>query len=69
MTRICKHHNIVDEGATVKEIEERITEILPPERWGHSHQAMINFGREICKARNPHCHLYPEFYLHLEEEA
>ncbi|XJS11631.1 endonuclease III [Aerococcaceae bacterium WGS1372] len=67
VARICKHHKIVDEEATVKEIEERVTEILPPELWGRAHQSMINFGREICKSRNPLCSNYPELYSFIKE--
>lgn len=67
VARICKHHKIVDENASVKEIEDRVTEILPPELWGRAHQSMIHFGREICKARNPQCHQYPELYVNLKE--
>lgn len=67
VTRICKHHRIVEQNATANEIEARVTEILPPELWGHAHQSMINFGREICKPRNPLCHEYPQLYPHLEK--
>lgn len=67
VARICKHHKIVDEHASVKEIEDRVTEILPAELWGRAHQSMINFGREICKARDPQCHHYPELYVDLKE--
>lgn len=65
VTRICKHHNIVDDDATAQDIEKRVTEILPPEKWGHAHQAMINFGREICKPRKPLCENHPQLYVHL----
>lgn len=46
--RICKHHDIVKKSATPLEIEKRVMEVLPPERWLPAHQAMIYFGREVC---------------------
>lgn len=62
VARICKHHQIVDGNATSKQIEERVCEVIPPELWGPAHQAMINFGREICHPRNPQCENYPQLY-------
>ncbi|MBT2732248.1 endonuclease III [Carnobacterium sp. ISL-102] len=67
VTRICKHHKIVDENATPKQIEERITEIIPAKYWGRAHQAMISFGKEICTPRNMKCHDYPQLYENIEE--
>lgn len=68
VARICKHHDLVGANATPKEIEKRITGILPPELWGRAHQSMINFGREICKPRNPLCENYPQLYTHPDVE-
>lgn len=56
VTRVCKHHKIVEENATPKQIEERITEIIPAKYWGRAHQSMISFGKELCTPRNPKCH-------------
>ncbi|SEL03652.1 DNA-(apurinic or apyrimidinic site) lyase /endonuclease III [Carnobacterium iners] len=58
VTRVCKHHKIVEENATPKQIEERITEIIPAKYWGRVHQSMFSFGKEICTPRNPKCHEY-----------
>lgn len=60
--RICKHHDIVKKSATPLEIEKRVMEILPPERWLPAHQALIYFGRAICHPRNPECENYPQLY-------
>ena len=46
--RICKHHDIVKKSATPLEVEKRVMDVLPPERWLPAHQAMIYFGRAIC---------------------
>jgi endonuclease-3 len=44
--RICKHHDIVKKSATPLETENRVMDVLPPERWLPAHQAMIYFGRK-----------------------
>ncbi|MET3557862.1 endonuclease-3 [Streptococcus rupicaprae] len=62
VSRICKHHQIVKQSATPLEIEKRVMDILPPERWLAAHQAMIYFGRAICHPKNPECDQYPQLY-------
>ena len=62
VTRICKHHDIVKKSATPLEIEKRVMEVLPEEKWLPAHQAMIYFGRAICHPKNPECHEYPQLY-------
>jgi len=68
VTRVCKHHKIVEENATPKEIEKRVCEIIPPELWGAAHQSMINFGREVCHPRNPQCEHFSQLYTCLENK-
>ena len=63
VTRVCKHHRIVDVNATPVEIEKRVCDILPKKLWLPAHQAMIYFGREICHPKNPQCFLYPELNI------
>ncbi len=63
VSRVAKHHNLVEENYTVKQIEERLTDCLPEEYWHHAHLAMILFGRQICHPRNPKCENYPQLYL------
>lgn len=60
--RICKHHDIVKQSASPLDVEKRVMEILPREKWLPAHQAMILFGREICHPKNPECHNYPQLY-------
>ena len=60
--RICKHHDIVKKSATPLEVEKRVMDILPPEKWLAAHQAMIYFGRAICHPKNPECDQYPQLY-------
>ena len=60
--RICKHHDIVKKLATPLEVERRVMDVLPPEKWLAAHQAMIYFGRAICHPKNPECEHYPQLY-------
>lgn len=60
--RICKHHQIVKQSATPREIEDYVCSILPKEEWLAAHQAMIYFGRAICHPKNPECDQYPQLY-------
>lgn len=62
VTRICKHHQIVNQSATPLEIEKRVCEILDPSQWLAAHQALIYFGREICHPKHPRCHEFPQLY-------
>lgn len=68
VARVCRHHQIVAPDATPKQIEARVTAVIPPELWGRAHQAMIQFGREICKPGHPTCHQFPQLYTCREEE-
>ncbi|MGT2741927.1 endonuclease III [Streptococcus plurextorum] len=60
--RICKHHHLVKQSATPREVEDYVCSVLPPEKWLAAHQAMIYFGRAICHPKNPDCHEYPQLY-------
>ena len=60
--RICKHHDIVKKSASPLEVEKRVMDVLPPERWLAAHQAMIYFGRAVCHPKNPECDHYPQLY-------
>lgn len=66
--RICIHHEIVDPGANVRQVENRVMEVLEPELWTQAHQSMILFGRRICHPRNPECHHYPQLFKCQEHE-
>jgi endonuclease III len=36
-------------------VEEELSALLPPEKWGRAHQLLIWHGRRTCIARKPHC--------------
>ena len=60
--RICKPDDIVKKSAPPLEVEKRVMDVLPPEKWLAAHQAMIYFGRAICHPKNPECEHYPQLY-------
>ncbi|MGX7107787.1 endonuclease III [Hutsoniella sourekii] len=62
VTRVCKRHRIVAQNANVRQIEDRVTSLLPPEQWKQAHQALVRFGRYICTARKPTCDQHPQLW-------
>lgn len=64
VSRISKKFHIVNQKATPHEVEKRLEELLPPEKWIHTHHAMIYFGRYTMPARaknqNPYSYLSPK---------
>lgn len=36
-------------------VEEELSALLPPERWGKAHQLLVWHGRRTCHARKPDC--------------
>jgi endonuclease-3 len=55
ITRISKRLGIAGEKADYDEIKEKLEELIPRGKMEAFHLSMIEFGREICKARNPKC--------------
>lgn len=53
--RITKRLGMVSENATYSEITESWKKIVPHARRSKIHIALIEHGRETCKARNPKC--------------
>lgn len=56
ITRIAKRWGI---GRTYDAISKWFIERTPPEKYLEMHLKLIQFGREICKARNPKCEICP----------
>ncbi len=50
-------------------VEKKLEESFPIEEWRFLHHALIGFGREICKKKNPKCGLCPmkEYCLYLKK--
>jgi len=54
--RIAKRWGI---GGNYGEISRRLMEAVPPEKYLEVHLKLIQFGRDICTARAPKCHICP----------
>lgn len=61
---VCDTHLIritnrlgLSEGKDPKKVEMQLKKILPPEESSDFCHRMVHFGRDICVARNPKCHL------------
>ncbi|MGZ3518225.1 MAG: endonuclease III [Vulcanimicrobiaceae bacterium] len=50
-------------GKTPREVEEDLTALLPPQKWGEATHWLILHGRAICKAPTPLCGKCPENHL------
>jgi endonuclease-3 len=51
--RIAKRLEIVEDNAGYEEIRSAWQDAATPDRFRELHLALIKFGREVCKARNP----------------
>ena len=58
--RIARRMGIAPADADHETVRERIERTVPAEKCGFGHTAMIQFGREYCKARRPACLDDPE---------
>ncbi|MFH1337437.1 MAG: endonuclease III [Nanoarchaeota archaeon] len=57
--RIAKKWNLVSEGANYEEVKSRFEEMIQTDDRRFMHLALIEFGREYCKAKNPRCDACP----------
>jgi len=53
--RVVKRVGLVDEKAGYEEVRLALESFVPPQERALFHLALIKFGREVCKARNPSC--------------
>lgn len=53
--RVAKRLQLADEKDTPFQVEEKLREAIPEDRWIRSHHQLIFFGRDLCKSRNPFC--------------
>ncbi|MFY9665003.1 MAG: endonuclease III [Candidatus Cybelea sp.] len=42
-------------GTTPRQVEEDLTKLVPPPKWGDATHWMIMHGRQVCKAPTPQC--------------
>lgn len=59
VARIFKRMRLVDDKASVKEIEAKAMELIPKNILIRANHQFIEFGRNICKAKNPKCNICP----------
>ena len=46
-------------GKTVREVEQKLMEVVPAQYMKNAHHWLLLHGRYICKARRPHCQRCP----------
>ena len=52
--RVANRIGLVN-SRTTKGTEKQLKESIDPERWNRAHHLLIWHGRNVCKARRPHC--------------
>lgn len=57
--RVSKRLKIVEESASVLQVEETLQAKIPEDRWSNAHHELIFFGRYFCTARKPNCEACP----------
>ena len=53
--RIARRMGVAPANADHEGVREALEDAVPAEKCGFGHTAMIQFGREYCKARKPAC--------------
>lgn len=53
--RVSKRLGLVENSASVKEVEEKLMLLLPKEKYHMAHHLLLFFGRYHCTSRNPKC--------------
>ncbi|MCD6262909.1 hypothetical protein CW700_01160 [Candidatus Bathyarchaeota archaeon] len=55
INRIAHRTGIVEGNAGYDEVRRRLEEAADEDQYLDIHLALIQFGREVCRARNPRC--------------
>lgn len=61
--RVSKRLGLVRKSASYEEVKAKLEELVPPSARGRMHLALIEFGREVCKALQPKCKDCPVNHL------
>jgi endonuclease-3 len=75
VARLARRLELVDRSASVDEIQDRLEELCPREKFLSLHLNLVRHGRLVCKARRPRCgscvleRLCPAFRARLEGQA
>jgi len=59
IARVSKRLGLVERGAGYEEVRAVLESAVPPNERNLFHLALIRFGREVCKAKNPSCDVCP----------
>lgn len=59
ISRIAKRWKMVKPNATYEKIRLAFEAAIPPEKRQSAHLSLIEFGRQICRARQPQCATCP----------
>ncbi len=59
--RIAKRWNVVEGNAAYEKIRLAFEAAIPPEKRQSAHLSLIEFGRQICRARQPQCAACPVY--------
>ncbi len=57
--RVAKRLGLAPVDADHEKVKIALEGQIPPEKRGSAHIALISFGREFCRARNPRCDVCP----------
>lgn len=56
--RVAKRLGL-SQGVNPRKTEDQLMAAIPRERWSQAHHLLIFHGRNLCRARNPHCERCP----------
>ena len=62
IARIAKRWKMVSANAGYEQIRLAYEAVIPHDKRQAAHLSLIEFGRQICKARRPRCHLCPVYH-------
>ena len=57
--RIMRRLGVADEGDDYESLRLKLEAVTPPDMRMKAHLALIEFGRDVCRARNPRCSQCP----------
>ncbi len=57
--RVSKRLGIVGENASEEEVEEALKGLVPRDRWIEVNNALVKFGKTVCKPLRPLCDMCP----------
>ena len=57
--RIMRRLGVAEEKDDYESLRAKLEAVVPPEERMRAHLALIEFGREVCRARNPRCDACP----------